>query len=311
MARRSSRIEYEKRMHRVLEHIDRHLDETLELDALAEVAYFSSFHFHRLFLACIYEMLCDYLQRRRLEVAALRLVVQPRVPVLSVALSVGFGSTEAFARAFKTRFGCTATAWREQEAQRRAQQRSNPDQSVSKRGQATRFENEDHGLSRHTSMENTMKVKVIERQPAKVAYMRHVGPYGKSISEFWMNVVAPWMEANDLLGRPRYGISHDDPSITAPEQCRYDACVEVQEDFVASGNAHTTTIPGGKYASTRFRGTGAEIGEAWTALMRDWLPESGMQLDARPFFEYYPVDANYDSKTGAFECDIVIPVIPL
>ena len=49
------------------------------------------------------ETLGDYLRRRRLEVAAQRLISQPAVPVLQVALSVGFGSTEAFARAFKTR----------------------------------------------------------------------------------------------------------------------------------------------------------------------------------------------------------------
>ena len=37
----------------------------------------------------------------------------------------------------------------------------------------------------------------------------------------------------------------------------------------------------------------------------------GMQLDARPSFEYYPIDASYDAKTGKFECDIMIPVMPL
>ena len=78
-------------MHGVLEHIDRHLDESLELATLADVAHFSSFHFHRLFSAWMGETLGDYLRRRRLEVAALRLVAQPRVPVLNVALSVGFG----------------------------------------------------------------------------------------------------------------------------------------------------------------------------------------------------------------------------
>jgi AraC family transcriptional regulator len=33
-----------------------------------------------------------------------------------------------------------------------------------------------------------------------------------------------------------------------------------------------------------------------------------MQLDARPFFEYYPTDASFDPKTGVFTCDIAIPV---
>jgi AraC family transcriptional regulator len=54
-----------------------------------------------------------------------------------------------------------------------------------------------------------------------------------------------------------------------------------------------------------------QVGEAWAALLRDWLPSSGLQLDARPCFEYYPKDAACDSQTGTFECEICIPVAPL
>jgi len=53
-------------MHRVLEHVERRLDEQLELDALARVANFSAFHFHRLFTAWMGETLGDYVRRRRL-----------------------------------------------------------------------------------------------------------------------------------------------------------------------------------------------------------------------------------------------------
>lgn len=88
-----------------------------------------------------------------------------------------------------------------------------------------------------------------------VAYLRHLGPYGEAISRFWQHTYHPWAAINNLLEKPRYGISHDDPSITAPEQCRYDACAEVPSDFVTSGNAFKTTIPGGKYAALAFNGT--------------------------------------------------------
>ena len=47
------------------------------------------------------------------------------------------------------------------------------------------------------------------------------------------------------------------------------------------------------------------------ALLRDWLPGSGLQLDARPLFEYYAPEMTMDPKTGAFECDICIPVTKL
>ncbi|MET3134496.1 AraC-like DNA-binding protein [Oxalobacteraceae bacterium GrIS 1.11] len=102
--------EYSRRMNRVLDHIDQHLDAPLVLDDLARVAHFSPFHFHRVFAAWLGETLGDYLQRRRLEAGAARLAAQPHVSVLGVALSVGFGSGEAFARAFKRQFGCTPSS---------------------------------------------------------------------------------------------------------------------------------------------------------------------------------------------------------
>jgi AraC family transcriptional regulator len=59
-------------MHRVLEHIDRHLDERLDLEALSRMANFSSFRFHRLFTAWMGETLGEYLHRRRIEAGAMR-----------------------------------------------------------------------------------------------------------------------------------------------------------------------------------------------------------------------------------------------
>ena len=156
-----------------------------------------------------------------------------------------------------------------------------------------------------------MDVTLIERAPQRVAYMRHIGPYGEPIERFWMAQVAPWMAADGLMGRARYGISHDDPSITDPAQCRYDACVEVDDGYAPSAPALITTVPGGRYAVMPFKGTSTQIAQAWTQLLRDWLPASQLQLDGRPCFEYYPVNASHDPVSGAFECQICIPVAPL
>lgn len=310
MTWRDSRSEYEKRMHRVLEHIDQHLDRPLDLGTLAEVAHFSPFHFHRLFSAWMGETLGDYLRRRRVEVAAMRLVAQPRVTVLQAALAVGFGSAEAFTRAFKARFGCSPTTWRKQQANRSLAQ-SNPGQIDSKPGQADRGGSVQAEGSRKPASEAIMTVKLVDRQPVTLAYLRHLGPYGEPISRFWQDTYYPWALTNNLLEQPRYGISHDDPSITAAEQCRYDACAEVPADFIAYGDAFKTTLAGGKYAVLDFKGSGNRIGDAWAALLREWLPASGLQLDARPCFEYYPSDAKCDPQTGAFECQLCIPVVPL
>lgn len=309
MSVRGSRAEYEKRMHRVLEHVDRNLDRAIDLEELAGISHFSAFHFHRLFSAWTGETVGNYVRRRRVEVAAMRIAGQPDLSILDAALSVGFGSAEAFSRAFRQRFGAAPTSWRRQQAV--ARQERKPDQANRKPGQVPATRGVDDGRSIVDSSEAAMSVKVIDRKPVTVAYLRRVGPYGAAVSEFWQNAVYPWMVTNNLLGHVRYGISHDDPGITAPGKCRYDACVEVDPAFVATGKAQKTTLPGGRYAVMPWTGRVDQIGEAWMQLLRDWLPSSGLQLDARPSFEHYPADSTYDPESGMFSCELCIPVAPL
>ena len=286
-------------MHAVVEYIDRHLDRKLDLAALADIASFSPFHFHRLFRALMGEALGDYVRRRRLEIAGVRLLSQHGVSVLNIALGVGFGSAEAFTRAFRARFGCSPTEWR----------KSKRGQMASKSGQSAGRTGRKNGVT--TPKESAMKVTIIERPPVEVAYLRHTGPYGAGIGRFWMETVAPWMSTNNLRGRERFGIALDDPTVTAPAKCRYDACVQSDAKEMLSGDPGRKMIPGGKYAALAFEGTSDGIGAAWEALLRDWLPKSGLQLDSRPFFEHYPTDGRYNPKTGSFTCDICVPVAPL
>ena len=153
-----------------------------------------------------------------------------------------------------------------------------------------------------------MNVKIVQREPVKIAYLRHVGSYGRPLLDFWQKTVYPWLRANDLLGQPRYGVGLDVPTVTNAAQCRYDAGVEVRGKLAEPGESKTETIPGGRYAMTPFRGTVDQVAGTFDAMLRDWLPKSGMRLDVRPFFEYYPPDANFDPKTGIFNCEIAIPV---
>jgi AraC family transcriptional regulator len=306
-----SRSEYERRMNRVLDHIDRNLDAQLDLPALADVANFSRYHFHRIFAAWMGETIGDYVRRRRLEVAAHKLAAG--AAVLDVALATGFGSGEAFARAFKSRFGSTPTEWRSNTPERTAAflaaqraQHSNFDQANSKYGQAGTGANGEHDVSNNPYGELTMEVQVIDLPPAHVAYRRHIGPYGPSVGEFWGRTIMPWLMANGLANATCYGIGHDDPSVTPPEKCRYDACVEIPAGFDPGGQFSVTDLPGGRYAVTRYTGAPRDIGPAWNWLMKEWLPSSGLQCDERPCFERYENLAT--QSDGSFTCEICIPV---
>lgn len=317
----TSRREYARRMNRVLDHIDAHLDAPLDLAALAELAHFSPFHFHRLFAAWMGETLGAYLQRRRLEVAAQGLTLSPDRSVLELALAVGFGSGEAFARAFKLHFGCTPSAWRAGSAARwaaylREQRRQlgllpqhrNLDQDgrTAAHDDAGSFFEPPHQASELFIMD----VEIKTLAPQRIAFLRYIGPYGPAITEFWYQQFTPWIEAEGLAGQPCYGIGHDDPSITPPERCRYDAAIAVGPDYQPSGAASVTELPGGLYAVAKFRGDNREIGTAWSELFREWLPASGMSCDGRPCFELYDdPDGAEEPGTGIFHCWLCIPVV--
>ena len=54
----------------------------------------------------------EFLHRYRLDEASARLRTQSHLPILTIALDVGFGSIGPFNRAFRARFGCTPTEYR-------------------------------------------------------------------------------------------------------------------------------------------------------------------------------------------------------
>jgi AraC family transcriptional regulator len=305
-----NRAEYERRLHRVLTFIDEHLDEPIDLSRLAKEANFSAFHFHRIFAAHVGETLGNYLTRRRVEQGAARLASQPRLGVLEVALGVGFGSAEAFSRAFKKHFGCTPSAWRARRPTR-WDEKSKISQEDRRLDHADGARNAYAPSMAKTKTSSPLRVAVSTRPPVRIAYLRYQGRFGPPVGQFWQEKVYPWMVSNNLLGAPRYGVSHDDPDVTAGDKCRYDAGVEVDKDHVPSQGAQIAVLPGGLYASTPFRGTSDEIPEVWQRILREWLPDSGYQLDARPCFEYYPIDGEYDEKTGAFTCELCIPIAKL
>jgi AraC family transcriptional regulator len=154
-----------------------------------------------------------------------------------------------------------------------------------------------------------MRIDVVVRPAVRVAYLRYTGPFGEPLGKFWRNTVAPWLADHGLVDCPRYGITLDHPGTTPPEQCRYDACVELPPGL-SLPDAGETTIPGGPYAITHFKGSGADIGAAWDAFVGEFRANPAHRLDdARPPFEHYPRGALYDARTGTFACELCLPVV--
>ncbi|GAA1386776.1 AraC family transcriptional regulator [Kitasatospora putterlickiae] len=92
------------RLNQAMEYAEEHLDGTVDPAELARIATTSEYHFRRLFSALAGMPLSEYLRRRRLTLAGAEVLAGERT-LLDVAVRYGYGSGEAFARAFRAMHG--------------------------------------------------------------------------------------------------------------------------------------------------------------------------------------------------------------
>jgi AraC family transcriptional regulator len=309
------RQEYTSRVNRVIDYIDAHLGEELTLERLAAEACFSRFHFHRIFAALAGETLAGYIRRLRLERAAIRLVQNPGEPVTEVALACGFSSPSVFARAFRDWFGTSASAWR---AAGGTAAESNPRKAKGKPGEAPAPlppYHQGHHPGRRNRMVTKEKiayaVEVKDLPELLVAYVRHVGAFPQIAQAF--DRLMRWAGPRGLAGGPGtkvLAVYHDSPDITQTEKLRSDACITVPEGTEVSGEVGLLRIPGGAFAVGHFEIAPDRFGDAWNALMGEWMPSSGWQPDDRMCYEVYLNEPSQHPE-GKFIVEICEPVRPL
>ncbi|WOT36381.1 AraC family transcriptional regulator [Streptomyces coeruleorubidus] len=93
-----------ERLNQAMEHIERHLDESVDVAELARIATTSEYHLRRMFSALAGMPLSEYIRRRRLTVAGAEVLAGGET-LLEIAVRYGYGSGEAFARAFRAMHG--------------------------------------------------------------------------------------------------------------------------------------------------------------------------------------------------------------
>ncbi|WP_135555290.1 AraC family transcriptional regulator [Paenibacillus cymbidii] len=88
-----------KNMNDALAYIEKSLENDLDMAEVAKIARCSEFHFKKMFSYLAGITLLEYVRRRRLTMAGLELMSQPR-KVIDVAVKYGYHSPDSFAKAF-------------------------------------------------------------------------------------------------------------------------------------------------------------------------------------------------------------------
>jgi AraC family transcriptional regulator len=269
---------YVRAVHAAIEHIASHLDDALELDALARLACLSPFHFHRVFRGMVGETPLELARRLRLERAAWRLRDKERA-ITEIAFDAGYETHEAFTRAFRSAYSTSPSGFR---------LRTYPRTEIAA---ACGVHFNDEGVTAafvpRDSGGTTMEVEIKDMPELRVGTVRHIGPYNQ-IPQAFERLGAIAGPAGLLRhAGSMMAIYHDDPETTPQDQLRSDAALVVPEGVNLPKGLVEQHIAGGRYARTVHVGPYEQLGDIWARFLGEWIPASGNRIGDGVSYEIY------------------------
>ncbi len=223
--KKDTTIDHKERLNRVLIYIQENINSPMSLETLSGVAFFSPFHFHRIFKAFVGETVNDYIRRIRLEHAALKLSYSYE-PITSIALASGYETPSAFTKAFRQHFGENPTDFRD-----------------SRKISLSLSNNLLHLNYTNIEVKTTMKAEIRMLPEQKILFIRKTGGYEKAASEAWA-VLMEFTYSHRLIERNTriIGVSFDNPEITSESKLRYDACISLTKDIKPEGEINVRKL---------------------------------------------------------------------
>ncbi len=247
----------------------------LSLDEIAEASGVSRFHLSRAFGVATGRSVMRYVRERRLSEAARRLA-EGAPDILQVALDWGYGSHEAFTRAFREQFGVTPEdlrARRDLSALTLVEPLSMHDISPTTlaeprfvTGKPLLFA----GFGGHFSVDNTAGIPLL-----------------------WQKIVPHFGHIPGQIGHAAYGVSHN-----CDDQGAFDylAGVEVSSFSDLPQEFERLRVPEQHYAVFEYAGHITGIKQAFEFIWREWLPKSGREPALGATLER--MDERFNGATG-------------
>jgi AraC family transcriptional regulator len=264
--------------------IESHYSQDIDLDAIAQVAGVSRYHLSRAFGYATGHSLMRYLRGRRLADAA-RALGNGAPDILAVALDAGYGSHEAFTRAFRDHFGLTPETVRNQGHLDNLQ----PMEPIRMEQTLTTLE-----PPHFVNGKALLIAGLGERYDAEC---------NPAIPAQWQRFVPHLGRIPGQVGATAYGVccNGDDAG-----NFEYVCGVEVSDFSGISKEWSRVRIPEQRYVVFTHRDHISKIRSTWHTIWNQWLPASAYEVVDAPFFERYGEE--FDSMTGMSGAEIWIPV---
>jgi len=289
-------MDYLASLEKAIEYIEQHLDEELLSEDIAKAAGYSLYHLTHIFTAVIGEPIGSYIQKRRLSNSCKKLLYSNK-RIIDIAMESGFGSSEAFSRAFKSLYGVSPLVYR----------KNNLDLYTGSKKMLNR-----ESLL-HLTEGITIRPRIVELDKIFVAGIRGVtSTLHNILPDLWNNLLEICSQIPASSEARRFGICETDrtkASISKDGNITFSelAGIEVDSFGHLPKGMDTKIISGGRYAVFTHKGTVAALLKTYDYIWGSWVLFTKETLDDREDFEIYDkrfLGANHlDSQI-----DIYIPL---
>lgn len=266
--------------------IESHSAGDIALDDVAECAGVSRFHLSRAFAAATGVPIMRYLRARRLTQAAKRLA-DGADDILSVALESGYGSHEAFTRAFRDQFGLTPDAIRKQGDLQGLE--------LLEAIRMTDSPRSDLPPPRFEQTKTLLVAGLVEHYDANSS--------AAGIPAQWQRLAPHLGHVPGQRGAAAYGVVYNTDDEGSMD---YLCGVEVESFDRLPPGFGSLRVPARRYAVFRHSEHIASIRATWGAIWNQWLPESGHTVADAPVLERY--DEKFDPRSGNGGVDLMVPL---
>ncbi|NUS21417.1 MAG: AraC family transcriptional regulator [Mesorhizobium sp.] len=265
--------------------VESHLPDAISLDEIAQSSGVSRFHVTRAFAAATERSVMGYLRARRLSEAARKLAAGAP-DILSVALDAGYGSHEAFTRAFRDAFGTTPELVRAQGSTRNLDlvEPILMDSSLLTTLEPPRFETSRPflvaGLGERYSCETSAGIPMQWQR-----FAPYIGNIPGEVPGGFYGVCLNGDDAGNF---------------------DYVVGVEVKDFSDLPKDFYRVRVPAQKYAVFAHREHISTIRRTVNTIWNKWLPASGHEIADAPEFERYGPE--FDAHTGNGGLEIWVPI---
>jgi AraC family transcriptional regulator len=281
-------------LNRLVELVEEHLTDDIDVARLASSLGTTEYHLRRMFSSLAGIPLSEYVRRRRMTVAAADLLGSD--DLLTIAVRYGYGSTEAFGRAFQSVHGVGPGVVRRRGGPLRTQPQ-------------LRFRLTVEGNS-------PMHVRIVERPAFRlVGHAARVPLVHRGVNEQIQAHIAalPPSEHQRLkaLSDTEPGgllqVTADvDPDDAEGTELTYLHGVAVSGNSPIPDDLHVIDVPDGEWAVFRAAGAYPEVLQStWAATATDWFPSNPWRL--RPAPSIVAVLERADDFSTA-TCELWLPV---